>query len=250
MSRRVGNEDAAMIYSLPVIGKKEASLPCGDCQECCVAFPLLAEEGFWPQKPAHQPCRFLCAQGCSIHAQPRPKVCTQFQCCYAAGWLGDAPRWRPDKAGVIVYAPKLEVLFPGPWQRWQAHFPVHWKGTDGGIGILECRPGALLQLEADKVRYWLNKFRQPWHRLIVVLPYGIDPLGIIAAAKAGRDAAAGAVALNLRLRKSADIAVWWSDDRSYADAIVHWWEGRQAVSVTDVEKRPVRLCRQASSSPA
>jgi hypothetical protein len=77
-----------MAFSLPVV-KKEAGLECGGCKECCIAFPLLPNEEYWPEgKPAYKPCRFLCESGCSIHEMPRPKVCTSFRCLYAHGRFG------------------------------------------------------------------------------------------------------------------------------------------------------------------
>jgi hypothetical protein len=61
---------------------------CGPCTACCVAYPLLPQPDFWPEgKPAYTPCKFLCGQGCSIHDQPRPSVCTDFACAYLRGFV-------------------------------------------------------------------------------------------------------------------------------------------------------------------
>src|SRR5689334_14891579 len=85
---------------------------CGACRECCIAYPLRQDPDFWPAgKPAGVPCRHLCASGCAIHALPRPRVCTEFECAYIEkGWGED---WRPDRCGVIVSFPSVLNLFLG-----------------------------------------------------------------------------------------------------------------------------------------
>jgi hypothetical protein len=67
---------------------------CGGCTACCVQYCL-------PElnKPAKVPCQHLCGTGCSLHDQPRPLVCSAFECGYLrAQW---SLEMRPDNCGVI-----------------------------------------------------------------------------------------------------------------------------------------------------
>jgi hypothetical protein len=69
---------------------------CGSCRACCIVFPLPVLE-----KPAHTPCRHLCAAGCGIHGREQPEVCREYTC----RWLDheELPEeYRPDRVGVVV----------------------------------------------------------------------------------------------------------------------------------------------------
>lgn len=52
-------------------------------------------------KPAHTPCRHLCAAGCGVHGAGQPEVCREYSCC----WLDheELPEeYRPDRVGMVV----------------------------------------------------------------------------------------------------------------------------------------------------
>jgi hypothetical protein len=197
-------------FTLPVVKKEASTLECGGCKECCIAFPLLPNEEFWPEgKPAHKPCRFLCESGCGIHEMPRPNVCTDFRCLYADGLLGSDPsQWRPDNCGVIFHTCSLHVLFQGDLAQFQSPgvLPPHWRDDDTGIGMVETRPNALISLDVSKVRYRLGKLN--W-RIAVVTPHGFD----IHVTEQRC----------IRIFREERIAVWWNTDPSYADQVLRWW---------------------------
>jgi hypothetical protein len=75
---------------------------CNGCTACCILYTVVDV-----QKPRHTPCQHLCEQGCAIHDQARPSMCTDFLC----EWIID--NWkeglRPDKCG-IVYARQMTLL--------------------------------------------------------------------------------------------------------------------------------------------
>jgi hypothetical protein len=69
---------------------------CGGCRACCFVFTL-PEFG----KRAHEWCRHVTCDGCGVHDQDRPPVCTVYRC----GWLSNRTipdRFRPDRSGIII----------------------------------------------------------------------------------------------------------------------------------------------------
>ena len=83
---------------------KKKERKCGACSLCCYVYPL-AEFA----KPAGKWCQFKCEQGCSLHDQERPPVCTEFQCV----WLQhpEIPaRYRPDRIGCLLKYRRLDVI--------------------------------------------------------------------------------------------------------------------------------------------
>jgi hypothetical protein len=68
---------------------------CGSCQLCCWLFCVPAMD-----KPRWEHCKHQSEQGCDIHDQPRPAICTDFLCA----WMQE-PWWReemrPDRCGAI-----------------------------------------------------------------------------------------------------------------------------------------------------
>jgi hypothetical protein len=142
---------------LPLVTRRT----CGPCTACCVTYPLLPEEGFWPEgKPAYTPCKFLCKNGCSIHDRPRPPVCTDYHCAY----INEVVPHRPSECGVLFTRKEVHNLFEGDPP---LPFPPH----GCGIHVVETCPGAVLQLSSRQVRYW---FRRTLWFVACVQPYGID----------------------------------------------------------------------------
>jgi hypothetical protein len=169
---------------------------CGGCTACCVAYPLVPAEGYWPDgKPAYTPCRYLCADGCGIHDRPRPPLCTDFACGYL---LGTVPQ-RPSECGVLFSVATLYTLLLG-------QVPPGLDGQDPGLQLVEARPGAVLGLEARRVRYW---HRRVPARLAVVMPYGVDVHGPV----------------KVRYHPAGGVAVYWEDGPGpgYADRVIDWW---------------------------
>ena len=83
---------------------------CGPCSACCVSYPLLPIEEFWPDgKPAHAPCKFLCESRCGIHDRARPPVCTEYECAYIKGVVPQ----RPSECGVLFTCTRVQLLFQG-----------------------------------------------------------------------------------------------------------------------------------------
>jgi hypothetical protein len=202
-------------FSLSMV--KSQSLECGECKECCVHFSLPAAADFWPQgKPAGQPCQFLGQCGCTIHDQPRPKVCGDFICEWRAGVFGSsAAEWRPDRCGLIFNQLELDVLLRGKLAalREQNMVPPHWRPDNLSLGIVETRPRALLEMDRFRLQYRLDKARlRP--TMIAVTPHGFDALP---------DGKRG-----MRFDRRRSIGVW-SDDNpdhlGYAEAVCEWWDG-------------------------
>src|ERR1700691_5757676 len=75
---------------------------CGTCKQCCITYPLIPDADYWPDgKPTHTPCKHVCENGCAIHDQPRPYVCTGFECLWLRfPKIGD--QMRPDKSGLLM----------------------------------------------------------------------------------------------------------------------------------------------------
>jgi hypothetical protein len=193
--------------SLPTITTSRND--CGDCRECCIAYPLLPDERYWPDgKRAGTPCKFL-GNGCAIHDQPRPSVCTDFKCSYLKGVVPE----RPDQNGVIFACQPLDSVCQGQFERWQTNgwFPDSWGKEDLVVSCVECRPKALLALEPGKLCGWFRKL--PW-RLFVVTSHGLDLLDALHSEKA-----------RLRYHAGDTIAVWWCDTPDYAEEILRWWRG-------------------------
>lgn len=202
------------VFQLPVLNTNR-QYECGECTACCVNFPLLPEPHFWPEgKRACEPCRFL-GKGCTIHDQPRPKVCTDFKCSWLRGLLGSsAADWRPDKSGLLITLGALDDLLQGYFSQAQmdGKLPPHWSDDDPGWGIVETRPEALVNTDRHSLAYRLDKAKFAC-RMVVVIPYGRDPI---------YDERKG-----MRQSSSSSFAVWWSDTPDYADKLIEWWEGAE-----------------------
>ena len=134
---------------LPMVGE----MSCGECTACCVSFPLLPNRKYWPEgKKVGVPCRYL-GTGCTIHNQPRPEVCTSYQCAWREGKFGPDVEWRPDRSGLMIYANTLLSLFQGHLRAFQDRGMFQrWTDLDTGIGIVETRPRALVECDLGAVR--------------------------------------------------------------------------------------------------
>ena len=170
-----------------------AKRTCGPCTACCVAYPLLPNEEFWPDgKRAYAPCKFLCDKGCSIHDQPRPSVCTGYECAYLQGIVPQ----RPSECGVIFNPTTANIFFQGN--------PLPQFPPDKYcIHMVETAPEAVLQLSSKQVRYWFRRI--PWG-MAGIQPYGVDPFQY-----------------PFRYRYWRDVAVFWKDDPDYATKVIDWW---------------------------
>lgn len=77
---------------------------CGDCKLCCYVYPipeLAKRRRTW--------CRYACPQGCAIHDQERPPVCTEFKCMWLA--MPTIPeRFRPDRIGCVYISNEHSVV--------------------------------------------------------------------------------------------------------------------------------------------
>ncbi|HWE04420.1 MAG TPA: hypothetical protein VG326_18595 [Tepidisphaeraceae bacterium] len=79
---------------------------CGGCTVCCHVMGL-RDLG----KPFYARCEHVADKGCGIYAD-RPKNCQDFVCSWAAGLLGDAENWRPDRSGLLFF---LRRFSDGLW---------------------------------------------------------------------------------------------------------------------------------------
>ncbi len=70
---------------------------CGGCKLCCYVY-CVPELG----KERRQWCKYVCREGCSLHEQPRPAVCTTFRCLWLA-WPEIPDRYRPDRIGCVAF---------------------------------------------------------------------------------------------------------------------------------------------------
>lgn len=186
-----------------------ATRTCGECSECCIAYPLLPNEQYWPEgKQAHVPCKHLCEGGCGIY-QDRPAVCAGFAC----GYLNGCVPQRPDENGVILWTQDLWHAFRCGLaeMQFQGRVPDAWREDDLVIAAAECRPGALLALDPQRIRWWYK--REEW-RAMVAVPYGFDLLN----SKSGA----------LRYYPGETIAVWWEGSPDYAERLIKWWHGAAA----------------------
>jgi hypothetical protein len=166
---------------------------CGLCKACCVCYLLSPDEEFWPDgKRAYEPCKFVCEKGCGIHDQPRPHVCTDYECAYIKGFVPH----RPSGCGVIFTWTPVYALFQG-------ETPERFPADGCGIQVVETCPEAVLRLSSRRVRYWLRRI--PWC-VALVQPYGVD-----------------VHQRPLCCRCHRDVAVPWKDDPAYADKVIEWW---------------------------
>ncbi len=185
-------------FSLPIMAPKTKTTTrtCGECRECCIAYPLVPAKDFWPDgKKAYTPCAFLCHTGCSIHDKPRPSVCTEFRCSYLTGKVP----LRPSESGVLLNVTSAYRLFQGG-------VPPCFNEFDDGLHIIETRPDSLLHLSARTIRYWFRKMQ--WS-VAVVNPFGLDIHD-----KDG---------LLYRYNEMSRIGVYWKNDPTYAERVIAWW---------------------------
>ncbi|HZK82419.1 MAG TPA: hypothetical protein VFC46_15160 [Humisphaera sp.] len=89
--------------NLKVLTQKHS---CGGCTVCCHVMGL-QDLG----KPFYARCEHVIAQGCGIYTT-RPKSCQDFVCSWAAGLIGDAETWRPDRSGLLFF---LRRFSDGLW---------------------------------------------------------------------------------------------------------------------------------------
>ncbi|MEP9361286.1 YkgJ family cysteine cluster protein [Sphingomonas sp. KR3-1] len=70
---------------------------CGDCTACCTVLTVNSPDF---RKPGGEPCQYLAAHGCGIHAE-RPAICRSWFCVWrrVAALPDDA---RPDRSGLLV----------------------------------------------------------------------------------------------------------------------------------------------------
>lgn len=74
---------------------------CQECRQCCITGEV--QDGRF-NKPAHTPCKHLCASGCGIYFD-RPAPCKSFRCEWlkSQGTNREMPATlRPDRCGVIL----------------------------------------------------------------------------------------------------------------------------------------------------
>lgn len=88
--------------------------PCNGCTACCVLFTVPEMD-----KPRATPCKHLCVNGCAIHDQPRPALCTDFSCCWR-----EEPSWgeelRPDRNKIIfMYRGCVPSIYGNPCRVYQ-----------------------------------------------------------------------------------------------------------------------------------
>ena len=69
---------------------------CGECQLCCFVYTVPEME-----KPRMEPCKHQCDQGCAIHNEPRPELCTAFRCEWIESESPLPDEFRPDKCGMM-----------------------------------------------------------------------------------------------------------------------------------------------------
>ena len=193
---------------------------CNGCTECCVAFPLLPEPGWWEeQKPAHQPCRFLHCNGCGIHDQPRPAICTEFQCGYILLDLPEA--YYPRNCKVIMMLTNLKNVLQH--DGWVEQFQVHT--DEGHVSFVEAAPRALLALEAQKIRYHLAK-RLIAPRWFSVVPYDVDLHDRADCAIRGFPAGNLLDVCDdpsISVAPQPGLMVAWKDSKEYAEEVRRWW---------------------------
>jgi hypothetical protein len=183
---------------------------CNGCTECCVAFPLLPQQGWWPEgKPAHTPCRFLACDGCSIHDHARPSVCIDYEC----GWIthGLPASFRPKESKVIISYCTLKSVF----QRatFGAQSDTYLDMDDPVCTFTETAQRALVKLDAHKLRWHLGK-NLTMPRWVGVVPYGIDNLTKGSTTNAD----------HIRLYPDADLLVLFREEGYYAAEVYMWWK--------------------------
>lgn len=194
---------------------------CGECTECCVAFPFLPEKGWWDDgKKAGAPCRFL-KTGCTIHDQPRPTLCTSYRCEWLNGGFGSyAEEWRPDRCGIIVSAQDTATLFLTDDGLRQCGY----RGAEMGIHIQECRPRALISLDRHRLYYRLCKtIKARFHReleFVMVNPCGCDVLFSDSARFRIQD---------YRIAQGFGVAWTTDEQRRYAEELHQWWCGQRTL---------------------
>jgi hypothetical protein len=194
-------------FSLHVLTPKK--LECGECRECCIAFPLEPHPDYWPDgKPTNQPCTFLCDKGCGIHDDPnRPKVCCDFVCSWVDGQFGmNAPDWRPDKLGLIVSWGRVEKIRVADMQ------------NVGGacFQIMEAKPGRIVEIDPHALRYRLG--RRVGYDAVKVIPYGLDHKKH-----------------NVQVMEGGNVFCCFNADdaasEAYADKVLDWWKGCLKVAI-------------------
>lgn len=117
---------------------------CGECRACCIVLPI-AEPDF--VKAAGEPCKHLCASGCSLFkSKELPELCRDYYCEWRIDkWFEQRPEYRPDIIGVIFQ---------------------YGRGT---LSIFETRPNALNTARVQYVKARLRK-----NLLVKLYPYGVQ----------------------------------------------------------------------------
>ena len=92
---RVRTEVTFRHHVSPIHSRSHTMRSCGECQMCCWIYCVPEMD-----KPGRSNCKHQCPNGCAIHEQPRPPICTDFVCCWAHyDWWPE--ELRPDKCHVV-----------------------------------------------------------------------------------------------------------------------------------------------------
>ena len=102
---------------------------CGGCTVCCTVVGV-NDLG----KPFYARCEHQIERGCGIYLD-RPRGCRDFVCAWAAGLIGDAESWRPDRCDLLF---NLRRFADGLW-----------------LEIYEAKPGAATDVK--RVDYLVQK---------------------------------------------------------------------------------------------
>lgn len=155
--------------------KQPEEQSCGECNACCVAFPLLPNEKWWPEgKKASEPCRHLKDGGCGNCGiyKDRPKVCSAFQCSYLEGRFGADLSMRPDKLGLMFYRPDLNVTAGSIIDDLKdMGYLKKWAELDDLSSVcVELRPNVLMEVDIKVIEKGVGKYIYP----TMFVPYGMD----------------------------------------------------------------------------
>jgi hypothetical protein len=206
-----------VVARVPLPTVKSAGNTCNGCTECCVGFPLLPNPDFWPEgKRAMEPCRFKTETGCGIHDQPRPKVCTDFLCCYL-DWEMPEAYW-PKATKVIPVATDLLNL-NGLGALDDNALAAGLAEEDPVLWLLETEPRAALRLDPARLSYYLRKrvgnLDEWWW---AVSPCGTEPPG-------WGDRGGGLLVIRSSNPSGRGLIVRYENDEhlAYAEELRAWW---------------------------
>lgn len=142
---------------------------CNGCKHCCYLF-VVPEMN----KPMKEYCKHCCDQGCAIHDQERPPICTDFLCCWAKHPNIIPEEFRPDRCGIIFrtsiykgivhlraiagsefafYKPKNKELIENLKRK---GYIIAGIVNDPALFVEDNEPQTLI------MRCWADKNRYPW----------------------------------------------------------------------------------------